>query len=74
MIYLVSYKMVLQKVGAWGLRPRQVGVRGDAALGGGIPNPLLALPEWLVAEAGKHLATAPKPDREARFQKLTGIW
>ena len=86
MVYLISYKMVLQKVGAWGLRPRQVGVKGDAALGGGIPNPLLALPEWLATEAGKHiataeagireggkhLATAPYTDREARFQKLTG--
>ena len=64
MIYLVSYKMVLQKVGAWGLRPRQVGVRGDAALGGGIPNPLLALPEWLATEAGKHIATAEAGIRE----------
>ena len=57
-------------------------------MGGGIPNPLLALPEWLATEAGKHLATAewltteegkhlataPEPDREARFQKLTEVW
>ena len=64
MVYLISYKMVLQKVGAWGLRPRQVGVKGDAALGGGIPNPLLALPEWLATEAGKHIATAEAGIRE----------
>ena len=64
MIYLVSYKMVLQKVGAWGLCLRQVGVKGDAALGGGIPNPLLAPPKRESAR-GQALATAPASDREA---------
>lgn len=71
--------MVLQKVGAWGLRPRQVGVKGGRRLGRWDPKPsacpagagirevgqALATAEWLATEVGKHLATAPEPDREA---------
>ena len=72
MIYLISYKMVLQKVGVWGLRPRQVGVKGGIAVGGGIPNPLLALPEWLATEAGKHLATAPYTGGKHDFKNRQG--
>ena len=74
MIYLVSYKMVLQKVGAWGLRPRQVWGWGCAAFGGGIPNPLLALPEWLATEAGKRIATAEAGIREVGQALATAEW
>jgi len=37
-------------VGAWGLRPRQAWGWGCAAVGGGNPNPLLALSERLTAK------------------------
>ena len=81
MIYLISYNLYCKKVGAWGLRPRQVGVKGDAAVGvgsqtlclpcrSGMPRTAgkhLAIAEAGIRDAGKHTTKAPEPDREARF-------
>ena len=40
-------------MGAWGLRPRQAWGWGYAAVGGGNPNPLLALSERYAANGGQ---------------------